>query len=269
MNKRIVLYTMIVLLIIFFPLTIYSYTLKNKNINNEEENIKHFPYFKGYLWFYNEDALLINKYKCENERCTYTYPIINQKYVFITDGNLIKLYDIINNQIYNTYNEVKKEDNVYLVSKDNLWGVYEINEEIKEIEKIVNESITILNHKLIIKKDNKWTLKDQNKTILSNLEHEIVAFNNNYVISKGTNEFMIYDLNGNLLMNDYYISNYSISDNYLALVINNTLYIYKDLNNNYLQSYYLNNIQNISIEEGDNNLLIKQDNILLDTLAIS
>lgn len=266
MNKKIVLYTIIILLIIFLPLTIFSYTLKDRDNTLKDENPHHFPYFNGSLWFYNEDAKLINKYNCENERCTYAYPIINKKYVFIKDGNKIKLYDIMNNKINNTFDEVKEEDNNYLVKKDNLWGIYKVDEDIKEVIKINYEDIKIINNKFILKNGNKWQISDDNKIIVDNINNEVVNFNNNYIICQ---DMKIYDYNGNLYMNENTISNYAISNNYLALVINNILYIYQYLNNNYVKSYYLNNIQNISLEEDNNSLLIKQDNILLDTLAIS
>ncbi len=267
MNKKTVLYTIIILLIIFFPLTIYSYTIKDQDLKMEEENPKHFPYYSGYLWFY-KDNQLINKYKCENERCTYAYPVINQKYVFIIDGQLIKLYDINLNKVYANFDEVKKGEDIYLVKKDNLWGIYIINDEIQEIEKTVNENIKILNSKFVIKKDNQWTLKDKDRIILNNLEQEIVAFNNNYVICQDNNYFKIYDLNGYNLMSDYYINNYSLSPNYIALVIDNILYIYEDLNNAYLNYYKLDSNSPITIEENNHNLIIRQGNILLDTLAI-
>ena len=102
MSNKKVLYTIIILLIIFFPLTVLGFIFKDKEFTYQDnnDNPKHLPYYHNSLWFYDNDEL-INKYSCQYERCTYLFPIINNKYVFINDGN-IHLYDIINNT--NTYN---------------------------------------------------------------------------------------------------------------------------------------------------------------------
>ena len=57
-----VLITIIVLLVIFLPLTILGYIEHDKMENNYDHKL----YYQGYLWFYDNDKL-IGKYKCNSK----------------------------------------------------------------------------------------------------------------------------------------------------------------------------------------------------------
>ena len=59
-----VLITIIVLLVIFLPLTILGYIEHNKMENNYEHKL----YYQGYLWFYDNDKLIgkIEEYRNDN-----------------------------------------------------------------------------------------------------------------------------------------------------------------------------------------------------------
>ncbi len=234
MNKKRVLYVIIILLIIFIPLTIYSYTLKN-NDNIKEENPHHFPYLKGALWFYDKENNLINKYVCEEKNCLYKEGIINNKYVFIRDGIEIKLYDIYENKIVRIFSDLINEDDLFILNENNLWGVLKFDKEINEIVPF---------------------------------KYNNIEFNNNYLFANKLN-IDIYDKFGNVYLKDMSIDDYILSNNYIGIISNNKLYIYKNLNDSYLKSFDLEDAnKEIIFEENNNFLYIKIDGILIDTIDI-
>ena len=242
MKNKPVLYTIIILLVIFIPLTILGFYYKEKPISIKDDNTKHFPYYNNSLWFYQNDKL-ISKYACLNSRCSYNIKsIINNKYVFIKDGDILYLYDINKGSVYNKYLDCLNEDNKYICKSDkNLWGVLNINDEVKEIIPFIYESINLNKNKYIVKKDNKYYLIDENNNISIGFTSKIEDYNNTYIISKEEGRYFIYDYKGNEYLNNYNINNYSLSDNYIGIVLNNNLNIYNNINNLPLKVITLNN----------------------------
>lgn len=153
--KKGVLITIIILLVIFLPLSILSFVLhemdKNDPKNNVVENPNHDLYFQGKLYFYDKNDKLLGTYTCkyDENHCKlasnsiddnlysldYYKPeelqidIIQDRYAFITDSELeipkVILYDIVNKRTMTTYNSVKNygigiEDNLFIVSDADL-----------------------------------------------------------------------------------------------------------------------------------------------------
>lgn len=265
-NKK-VLYTIIILLIIFIPLTILGFIFKNQAHTIEDDNVnpKHYPYYNHYLWFYDNDKL-ISKYSCQNDRCTYLFPIINNKYVFILDGN-IHLYDINNGKVYHTYtNVIDNLNNTYIVEDNNLKGIIKVNDDIEELIPITYSVMEKDNFNLDlykVKDNNLWYIIDEDNKVLSNkLEQEIVNFNEQYLI---LNEQII-DYQNNSYF-DINKENVLVTKDIIGIIENNNLYIYEDLNSDYLKSYIVKG--KMSLNQTDDLLRIYSDDELLDMLALS
>ncbi len=155
-NKKITLWTIIILLIIFLPLTIYATTMHIILANQKEENYNHEFKYNGNLYFYDENGNLLGKYTCASsmDNCDYalvsskkdnslneleseeaSIPVIANRFVFLKDGvedsdkaNIL-LYDLNLNRTIGKYQEVKDygigidRDYYILKNEDDLWGV--------------------------------------------------------------------------------------------------------------------------------------------------
>lgn len=156
-NKKVTLWAIIVLLILFLPITIFSTTMHFIQKETKDQNINHAFKFNGQLYFYKEDELL-GTYTCQNfdSYCDYAFstvkkeyalnepevekntklPIINDRYVFLLDDEIEKindtdilLYDLVLGKVLGKYKEVKdygigiENDYYILKNQSNLWGV--------------------------------------------------------------------------------------------------------------------------------------------------
>lgn len=156
-NKKITLWAIIILLIIFIPMAAFSTIMHYKNANQPEENPNHQLRYEGKLYFYNNNELL-GTYTCENynEYCNYAIstvkndysldernvesntklPIVNNRFVFIMDAKTeeladaeILLYDLSFGKVIGEYKEVKNygigiENDYYIIkNQKDLWGV--------------------------------------------------------------------------------------------------------------------------------------------------
>lgn len=152
-HKKGVLITIIVGLLIFFPLTVSSIVLKNMKIEDKRKmasNPNHEFFFDGSLYFYDELGELLGTYACTTTDCNYAknkitdekysidyykeggefIPVINQNYVFLTDvDNHPFLYDLSSGKSVTSYVSVKDygiglENNCFIVENDQgLFGI--------------------------------------------------------------------------------------------------------------------------------------------------
>lgn len=163
-NRKITLWVIIVLLIIFIPITIFSSIMHFKNADPLVENKDHDFKYNGKLYFYNKNELL-GTYTCKNTDgyCDYAVTtvksnysldekklekstklsLIDNQYAFLMDAKTtdlatsqIFLYDVLSNKMLAKYMEVKNygvgiEDNYYIVKNtNNKWGVISIGEKL-------------------------------------------------------------------------------------------------------------------------------------------
>lgn len=163
-NRKITLWVIIVLLIIFIPITIFSSIMHFKNADPLVENKNHDFKYNGKLYFYNKNELL-GTYTCKNTDgyCDYAVTtvksnysldekklekstklsLIDNQYAFLMDAKTtdlatsqIFLYDVLSNKMLAKYMEVKNygvgiEDNYYIVKNtNNKWGVISIGEKL-------------------------------------------------------------------------------------------------------------------------------------------
>lgn len=161
-NKKITLWVIIFLLILFLPITIFSSVMHYQNSKPVDENPTHELKHNGKLYFYQDDVLL-GTYTCQNfdEYCDYAdskvnsvyslnelkveentkLPIVSERFVFLRDSkseelaesNII-LYDLSLERVIGEYKEVKNygigiEEDYYLIkNQNNLWGVVSFKE---------------------------------------------------------------------------------------------------------------------------------------------
>ena len=299
-NKKTVLATIIALLIIFVPLTIASYFLKEKE-NPFDKNPGHDFYYKEMLWFY-EGNDLINTYHCNTTSCDYAEyviddedinyykegnlkksEVINNNYVFIKDGALTNLYSLDYGKVLQSYKQIKTYntnvfDNTYILqNQDNLWGAISVSENINSVLPFeysfvglrdnLNEDGSLNTDMFIVSKNNKWYLvsKDNEKES-AEFDSKIVDFNNKLIVTKSAN-YHIYNYDKNEYLIDYNISDYKLVKDYLLIISNNILYIYKDISNGYLKSYNVSSGK-LNTEIENNKIIIKIGENVIDTLDV-
>lgn len=222
-----------------------SYECINKN-----ENLCYVAYNSN-----SEDSFAISKNIYEDgsvvkERSK----VYLNRYVFIydnaSDSDLtIKLYDMLNNKILNEYTLVKnynvENDNIAVVkNENNLYGLIELNESgYTNLIDLTFDYMGIIDKDddkyIVVKDKNGYYLVDYNgKTKTRAFSGEIIDYNNEYIIvKKANNKYSTYSYSGEEELKDYdYIS--IINDNYLAVVIENNLYIRGYSDNKYNEEGY-------------------------------
>jgi hypothetical protein len=159
-NRKSTLCVIIILLVIFLPISIFSTVTHFQNIEVEEENPTHEFKFDGKLYFYDENDKLLGTYTCENEmeNCDYATNVYSSKYAlderndepeklgivsdrfaFLKDENgiyetNILLYDISIGKVVSEYQEVKNynvgiDNNYYILkNENNLYGVVTLDD---------------------------------------------------------------------------------------------------------------------------------------------
>ena len=256
------LVTIIILLLVFIPCTIFGMI---KHFEDQNKN-KEF-YFNGKLHFYNGDILL-GTYECKSEKCGYAEyeeidtekkietTLINNQYAFIKDGNDLFIQDVTTNTKILDFEEIKTysipiENNSYIAKHNGKWGILSlepsilsvINYEYDDVYLNYNNTINELSlEKVIVKEgENYKIIKDKEE--LFSTTNQIVEFNDNLIVNlleDGSYEIVDYD-NKNYFSQDH-IVRYLIIDNYLAIWTPYNLDLYsmnKDSNTpvNYFTSY--------------------------------
>ncbi len=307
-NKKGVLITIIVLMVICVPLAIVGFIFHLNNKGNDLENANHDFLYEGYLWFYDLDGNLVNKYACKTSDCGMISTSIDDKeyginyytsgsevalgyegssHVFIKDGNENYLYDIKNNRSIIPIESVKNyntriKDNMYIVKSNGNWGVVKVtntgnNDLITVIQmqyQFIGLKDDVLNGVLnadnfIVKKDNKWFLIDKsNKELTTHFDSVIVDYNNKYVITKDNNNYAVYDYTGTKQFNNYNISNYATKGDYIAILSNNILSVFRDTT--MLNSYSLESTNTkLTLDIVNNELVVKSDDKVFGSIAIN
>lgn len=253
-KNKYTLYTIIVLLIIFGPCSIYGTYMHFKTT----ANLKHEFKFNDKLYFYQNDKLL-GTYECKSSNCDYAIfsnnnlksAILNNRYAFISDDENIYLYDIISGKSFITYNEVQKvAEGIFLVAQKNLWGAITIGNTINSLFNCNFDSIEFKNNKFITSKDNTWTLyQGQNELFKS--EIKIKDFNENFVILTTEDNDKLLDYQNNEYLNMVANKTLSFVENYILLKRENNYYLYQIDNNQNNESTIISNFYYEGLEKVD------------------
>ncbi len=304
-NKKATFITIVVLLVIFLPLTVAGYFLKNP-FSGKDKNPNHDLFYEGYLWFYNNDEL-IGKYECQTEICELTkstidddtyginyykdgalpnIPMIEYRYAFITDGAVINLFDIEQEKVITTYKAVKdyhtplEYNNFIVQNNDGIWGVLSIGKTISNsipfeydfIGLTTKEDVSnnLEASRFIVYKDNNWYMIDNTNSAISGyVSAPIIDYTAEYMVSKETDRYRFYGYNDSEYLVNYEIKDYIKGDGYLGIITGNTLYIYTSIINNSIKDIDITGITDkITFEQVDNKLNIKAGEQVLDTIEM-
>ena len=300
-NKKMVLYTIIFLLIIFVPLTIMGFFVRGKE-NPLEENPNHEFFFENKLWFYDKNDELISKYECKTNKCDLAKLTIddeeyginyykdgtlekvenNNVYTFIADGALNYLYDVENGRALQKYLQIKNyntkvKNDIYIIqNEDNLWGAISIGETLSALLPFEYDFLGIVNdfseeelnvNYFIALKNDKWFLVDKENTMISSESDDpIIDYNDKFIITKADDRIKVFSYVGTEYLESYYFNDYALYDKYIGLVTNDTVYIYDDLEANYLKSIPIDTPGNLKLEPKGNQVLVKLDDEVIEYL---
>lgn len=287
----------IILLLVFLPFSIYG-TVKKIQVFRAGENPNKEHFKNGHLYFY-DNKLYLGKYKCISEKCDFAksveeteninyytegkkeyLPIIKKKYAFINDNNKILLYDInlarivIEMDAIKFYNQ-NIENNVLLIQKDNRWGVISLDNMAMVINYnydylgLVNrmENNLIKSDKMIASNASRYYLIDNRGTILSTtFSASIHNFNENYIVTK-SGRYNIYNYQGVQFLEDFIIDDIKLTENYVGVVRNKVLYIYKKLSEAHLDNIPALEYKTINLIEKEKNIDVYIDGKLTKSVA--
>ena len=306
-RKKISLILIIVFLVIFSPLAVLGFIHKN-NQNMLDENPGHDRYFKGYIWFYDDNDNYLSKYECQTETCKLSgltiddekyginyykegtqddVGIINNHYTFITDGVFNYLYDITTGTSLQKYKAIKTynttiEGNYYIVqNENNLWGVLTINNMLTAVlpfeydfiglKSELNNNNNLVSEKFIVSKDSKWYLVDENNSaITGETTDPIVDYINEIMFTKANGKVRIFDFNENEFLAQLNIKDFISLSNCTGVILdNNYLNIYKNLYYAPVKQIYLSDPDNVTMENNGYNITVKIGENVIDTVELN
>lgn len=266
MKDKKTLITIIILLIIFLPMSIYGTMIKiqNRNVVVDDNPNKELVY-KDKLYFY-DNGVLLGKRNCKGE-CgkavseinDTTYGInyyrlgkeeiptlLSNNYTLFKENDMTVLYnidtemDVLSFDTIKTYN-VEQTNPIIIIKVNGKYGVISL-ETMMPIISYQYDFIAIPNRaqngildtsKFIAKNGFYWYLLDSN----GNYDHEpyrepIVDFNSKYVVVKNQSEYKIYDSEKNEHLSEIAKKGvYCLGEYILILTETNNLMVYEDLNN--------------------------------------
>lgn len=301
MNDKKTLITIIVLLVIVFPLgiigTVKNFTVPSTKVVDDNLN-KEFIY-NNKLYFYLNDKL-VSTYACNN--CSLAeYKIddnnyhtnyynagvkkvsgtLNNYFGLFKKGDNILLYNLVGSKVVDEYNSIKdyrvnSSNNFLITKKDTGFGVTFIDLAHKTIPNnydyiavpshLVNGVLDATN--FIVKKDNLWLLLNEDGTINKEFTTEIVDYSNNYyILYDGL--YHIVDSNDTEYLTALEKTNVYGVDKYIFVLSNNQLFVYEDLNNVPVLGKVLPSYQNIYFNKVDNGIEINIDGKIYETLELS
>lgn len=300
MKDKKTLITIIVLLVIMIPISGYA-TYKHfyipKNTLKENPNKEMFFDNKVYLYL---DGQFLGYYDCttcskvdyiinDNSYHTNYYSngtedmngAINSMYAIFKENNQAVVYNIVGKSIIGKYDEVKnykvKSSGKYLIYKSNRkYGI--INFDIGgtpipcdydyiSIPAHLNDSI-LDSSKFIALTNSTWKIIDNKNNVLATSNEEIVDFNDSYYITY-SGGYNIYDYEGNKYLESIPKTNvYGVGD-YLFVLNDKQLFIYKNLNENMITYKLLNDYKNIYFNKTEKGIEIIIDGNVTETLELS
>lgn len=301
MKDKKTLITIIVLLIIFVPCSIYG-TIKHAKMNQEvvlDDNVNKEFIYNNKLYFYENDKLLstyecstcnvaTNTYNTEYHTNYYKFgevniePVINSTFgIFQNNGKTI-LYNLVGSQIVDTYDEVINygvlATNKFLINKkDNKWGIifldFSNNTISNEYDYIALPAHlngqTLDSTKFIVSKNNLWYILKEDGTLFKEAtSKEIVDFNDNYYITYDGN-YHIYDYNNIEYLT--YLSKknvYGVGKYVFIESANNLLLIYEKCNDTLRQQVVLPEHESMYFQVKENAIDIMLDQKLFQTLDL-
>lgn len=297
-NNKMVLPVIIILLIIFLPLTVIG-SYKNLSNGTSLENPGKEHKYNNKLFYYDKTGKLLGTYECTSSECDDAQTeiddetndfykegdkndigVFNTDNVFIKDGDKIYLYSLGTKIKLLTVNLLKDynidiEGNYLIVkNEENLYGLFDLNAGNFKIKpsydymalanKIKDDKL--VSDKIIVKKLNGYFLIDaEDNSLTDTFGVPIYDYNDKYIISKNNDIYTFYKYTGENVLSDLTVKNYeNYEDLMIITTVNNELYIYDVPSEVVLKSYVPVGTDNLSYEISDNKIIIKNNGTSFD-----
>ena len=297
-NNKVVLPVIIILLLIFLPLTVIG-SYKNLSKGTALENPGEEHKYNNKLFYYDKTGKLLGTYECTSSDCDDAQTeiddetndfykdgdkndigVFNTDNVFIKDGDKIYLYSLGTKIKLLTVNMLKNYntdiDGNYLIVKneENLYGLFDLNAGNFKIKpsydymalanKIKDDKLA--SDKIIVKKLNGYFLIDsEDNSLTDTFGVPIYDYNDKYIISKNSDIYTFYKYTGENVLSDLTVKNYeNYEDLMIITTVNNELYIYDVTNEVILKSYVPVGTDSLSYEISDGKIIIKNNGTSFD-----
>lgn len=301
MEDKKTLITIIVLLVILLPLTVYGtyrhFTHENTDLG---ENPNHELIFNDKVYFYLNDELLGN-YNCTNcaktlttiddteyhtnyfQNGTYERPaVLNPNVALINENGTDYAYSISSGLILSEFAALKdykiEHTTPIIIANDgNKWGVLSITNDALLIRIAYQyDYIAIPSHiidgkldtsKMIAKKENEWYILNNDGTTTNHpFSTEIVDFNDYYYVAYD-GEYHIYDYYNLEFLNEIEKKNAYATEEYILIIDNNNkLYIYDNCENPAIKTIDLPTYETIYFNQVEAGVEIMLDGNLYQTI---
>lgn len=282
MKNKPTLIAIIVLLVIFVPLSIYTTYLKLFKV--EELPDTKIQEVTSYL----DEIDKFVDIKTDGKRTNIgTFKIANKDYTFVLKDNKVYLHSIADNLNILDYQAIKFynsyiENNLLIVKRDNKWGIINLNSlqpvvkpEYDYLGLIDDEKDGLLNTNTFIGLKNDfyslYKLGDSFKKVSSDFKDIIYTYNNNQkvIITINNDRYKVYDFNGNNLLKDYEITKSAITNNYLAIIDSqNNLYLFNRVPGLPFENYSVKDVSKLKLKESANTLEIYLNDNLYKNIDI-
>lgn len=282
MKNKPTLIAIIVLLVIFVPLSIYTTYLKLFKV--EELPDTKTQEVTSYL----DDIEKFVDIKTDGQRTSIgTFKIANKDYTFVLKDNTVYLHSIADNLNILDYQAIKFynsyiENNLLIVKRDNKWGIINLNSlqpvvkpEYDYLGLIDDEKDGVLNTNTFIGLKNNfyslYKLGDSFKKVSSDFKDIIYTYNNNQkvIITINNDRYKVYDFNGNNLLENYEITKAAITNNYLAIIDSqNNLYLFNRVPGLPFENYSVKDVSKLKLKESANTLEIYLNDNLYKNIDI-
>ena len=282
MKNKPTLIAIIVLLVIFVPLSIYTTYLKLFKV--EELPDTKIQEVTSYL----DEIDKFVDIKTDGKRTNIgTFKIANKDYTFVLKDNTVYLHSIADNLNILDYQAIKFynsyiENNLLIVKRDNKWGIINLNSlqpvvkpEYDYLGLIDDEKDDVLNTNTFIGLKNNfyslYKLGDSFKKVSSDFKDIIYTYNNNQkvIITINNDRYKVYDFNGNNLLENYEITNAAITNNYLAIIDSqNNLYLFNRVPGLPFENYSVEDVSKLKLKESANTLEIYLNDNLYKNIDI-
>lgn len=306
MKDKKTLITIIVLLIIFLPLTVIGTINHFKGAGKttvEDENVNKDFIFNNKVYFY-QDGVLSSTYECDNcgvsepilddaNYHTNSYqsgtkefnPILGDGWALFKKGDKEALYNLIGKNVVFEYQAVKSykvdtESNILISRSGNKWGVSFLDMSATGIKNNY-DYIALPAHftndvletsKFIGQINNKWYILDSNSTnaVIGLVENEIVDFNDNYYITYNDGSYKVMDYNNvEHLVGNSFKNIYAVGKYIFAVTTSNILFIYENCDMPILKNTQLPEYKEIYFSKNDNGIAIMIDKKLHENIELS
>lgn len=215
---------------------------------------------------YNENYVVEKNIINYNKEIGY---LIKNRYSFVSEEDLISLYDFNAKKSLDTFNVIKTYSNdlnnyMFIVKKNGYYGVISLENGYSTIIDFKYDFIGKYKNDdnyFLVLDNNTWHILDINGVVVSSSLFEIVAYNQNYYISEQDNKYALYTMESLNLFNNY--DEIVLLNGGVVLIKDKLLSVYS-FNSN---SYVLENIviiNNYEIRDNDTYVTIDTDGLITD-----